>query len=169
MQHALAEIVVAHQPEERRHRPDAGDIQRSHERRVIERRGGDGGQRHAVSRQSDAASVYSAPEMIQRPMALAERDAVAHRAFDVGLRGRDGLLQRRAPGEVRRDRRRERAAGAVRVRPLDARADPLVELALFEQQVDHLRTGQVPALDHHRRRLQHGNAARRLAHVGDAR
>ena len=59
------------------------------------------------------------------------------------------------------------AAGAVCVRPLDARPDPFVKLAALEQQIDHFGSREVPALDHHGGRLQHGDAARRLAHVGD--
>jgi hypothetical protein len=57
-------------------------------------------------------SQPNVPEVIEGAMALAERDAVTHRAFDIGLRRRHRLRERRAFREVRRNRRGKRAAGA---------------------------------------------------------
>src|SRR5207249_3521697 len=60
------------------------------------------------------------PEMVQRPVPLADRERVPDRAADVILRAGDGVDQRKAQREVRRDGGRERAAGPVRMR----RGDP---------------------------------------------
>ena len=54
-------------------------------------------------------------------MALADRQGVPNGAGDIGLRPLGRVRQRVAERQVRGDRRRERAAGAMRVARLDAR------------------------------------------------
>src|SRR5262249_9162773 len=111
--------------------------------------------------------LYAAPEVIEGTVAPAERNAEAHGALDIFPRGGHRLFHRRALRQARPDRGGEPAAGAVRVASLDARTDPLMQHAAFEQDVDHFGTRQVAALDHHRSRLQHGDPPRRFAHVVD--
>src|SRR5687767_15866044 len=67
-------------------------------------------------------SVYAAPEMVQRPVPLTEWHAVAHRTLHIGLRRRHRILERCSLGEVCRNRRRERAARAMRIASFDARS-----------------------------------------------
>ena len=158
--HAAAEVVVAHQADERRHRTRAGDVERTNERRWVERSGGNSGggvipskgPRRAVGAMGDK-SVYAAPEMVQQrcplPSAMPLRMRLPRRPWP------------RAPSASRAPLARCAAIAAANVQPvavrmasLDARADELRELAVFKQQVHHFRAWQVAAFDDHGRGLQ---------------
>ncbi len=104
-------------------------------------------------------------DVVERAVAGAQRNAGMHRARDVGLGLAHRVHEVGALRQVCRNRGGERAAGAVGIRPRDAGADKLVELAVLKEQVDDLRARQMSALDDDRSRLQHGNATRGFAHV----
>ena len=59
--------------------------------------------------------------MGQRAVPFSEPGRVPDRPFHVLAGGGDGVEVARAPRQLRRDRGRQRAAGAVRVLRLDAR------------------------------------------------
>ena len=58
--------------------------------------------------------------MIQRAVPVPDRERVPDRAGHVVLGVYEGVHDRVTPGQVRRHRGRERAAGSVRVRGIDA-------------------------------------------------
>jgi len=58
--------------------------------------------------------VY-AVEMVERPGAFADGISLLDRFCDVGLREKDGVPQRASARQLRRNRRRESAARAMRV------------------------------------------------------
>src|SRR5256885_14810899 len=66
------------------------------------------------------------PEVIERAAPVADARRVRDRARDVPLRARGRVGQRMTEREPRGDRRRKRAAGAVRVRAVDPR-DPILD------------------------------------------
>ena len=69
-------------------------------------------------------------------MSLAQIRRVPNRIRDVSLRERNRVSKRASQREVRRNRGRKGAPGAVRVATGHARVTELDELAVLEQEVD---------------------------------
>ena len=78
--------------------------------------------------------------MMHRTVARADREPVGggDRVGDVGLGGAHRLGERQALGEPRRDRRRQRAAGAVGVVRRDAVGDEARDRVRLDQEIDAL-------------------------------
>src|SRR5437899_1788586 len=72
-------------------------------------------------------SIFQEKEVVRRPLAVADGEAVPDRLGDIGLRGSDGVGQRLAFRQLRGDRRGIGATCAVGMRGLD-------ELAIVESE-----------------------------------
>src|SRR6266850_1256606 len=83
--------------------------------------------------------------MAQHAAAFANRQRAANRAGHILLRELGGFLERAPESEMRRDGRRKRASGAMRVVSVDARCAKFRERPSVEQQVHDLAAGAVPA------------------------
>jgi hypothetical protein len=95
-----------------------------------------------------------APEVVERPVASANGKAVSNRARHEVHRERDGVRERVPEGKVRRQRRSERAAGAVRMPRLLAWMTELVKVAAVVQQVHDIGILEVAAFHDRRPRTE---------------
>ena len=85
--------------------------------------------------------------MSERLMPAADVDAVLHRAGDVVFGASRRVVQRIAERQPRRDGGRERAAGAVGVRTVEARRRKHLVVDRLDEHVDRLVALQMTALD----------------------
>src|SRR5260370_24501462 len=92
-------------------------------------------------------------EMIDRPVAVADAEAVRgrDRGTDPGLGVADGGFQIVALGKPRRNRRRQRAAGAMGIFGRDPRRGERDRAFGVDEIIDALGALPVAALDKHRR------------------
>src|SRR3954470_10280855 len=83
--------------------------------------------------------------VVQRPVAGAETRRRAHRLVDVGARALDRRNERQTLRQRRRDRRGERAPGAVGMARLEAPAGELARRTVgLDEQVDQRILAAVP-------------------------
>src|SRR5262245_37037008 len=107
--------------------------------------------------------------MAERPVAGAETRRVPDRAFEVHPRPADRLLERLAARQTGRNRRRERAARAMGMGRVDARAADLEFAVARADDVDDLRSGlEMAALHDYDARAELADPAPCVAHVRDA-
>src|SRR6266702_5072488 len=108
--------------------------------------------------------------MMDRPVAMADAEAVGgcNRRADPGLGVAHRLLKSLALGETRRDRRGERAAGAMGVAGSDARRGERDRVFGIDEIIDALGTLAMPALDQHRATAEREQAAPLALDVGFA-
>src|SRR5436853_2159156 len=111
---------------------------------------------------------YRTIEMAERAAAFANRQRVLDGAGDILLRASRRLFERASQRKVGRDGGGERAAGAVRVRRVDARRAKFREVMAVKEYVDDLVrvTGVMAARDEHRGAADVVNPARRLPEIG---
>src|SRR5919198_942420 len=100
-------------------------------------------------------------EMIERPMAVADRVRRAQRRRQVVLGAPNRLLNRHAPRQVRRDSGGQRATCSMCIACLDAWTAELLEDVAVEEHVDRI-TGRMPAFHEHVPCTRRSDAPRRL-------